>query len=365
MLFVLFLILIAVIFEFMNGLNDSANAVATSIATRVLTAGQAVFLAATFDLCGALAGTAVAKTVASGLVEPGWVTLGTILCALLGAIAWNLFTWRFGIPSSSSHALIGALAGATLATARGNWAVIKWASFNPVTHKTEGLLYKVVVPMFSAPVVGLLCGFIFTSILFFLIRSFRPDTVNRVFGKLQIVAAAWTSFSHGMNDAQKTMGIMALTLFTATKAGIMDHLPGSLAFLQMSAFDIPLWIKLLCAGTIAVGIACGGRRIIKTVGKGLTRLQPIHGFAAQTAGAVVIQAASLLGIPLSTTHVVSSSIMGVGAAKRFNAVKWGVMARLIWAWVFTIPITGFIGYGLFHVFRIMGLWNSIEWLQPR
>jgi len=364
MLFVLLLIVIAVVFEFMNGLNDSANAVATSIATRVLTAGQAVCLAATFDLCGALAGTAVAKTVASGLVDPGWVTLGTILCALLGAIAWNLFTWRFGIPSSSSHALIGALSGATLATAHGNWSVIKWATFNPVTHKMEGLLYKVVVPMFSAPVVGLFCGFIFTSLLFFFVRSFRPDGVNRVFGNLQIVAAAWTSFSHGMNDAQKTMGIMALTLFTASKAGITENLPASLSFLKMPTFDIPLWIKLLCAGTIAVGIASGGQRIIKTVGKGLTRLQPIHGFAAQTAGAIVIQAASLLGIPLSTTHVISSSIMGVGAAKRFNAVRWSVMARLIWAWVFTLPITGTIGYCLFYLFKLTGLWNSIEWSQP-
>jgi PiT family inorganic phosphate transporter len=354
MMLVLLLVLVAVIFEFMNGLNDSANAVATSIATRVLTPGQAVLLAATFDLFGALAGTAVAKTVASGLVDPQWVSLGTILCALLGAISWNLITWKFGIPSSSSHALIGALAGATLATAHGNWSVIKWSVLNHQTNRMEGLLHKVVIPMFSAPLIGLFCGFVFTSVLFFFIRALRPDGVNRVFGKLQIVAAAWTSFGHGMNDAQKTMGIIALTLFTATKAGTMDHLSGRFQFLRMEAFEVPLWIKLLCAGTIAAGIASGGQRIIKTVGKGLTRLQPIHGFAAQTMGALVIQTASLLGIPLSTTHVVSSSIMGVGAAKRFNAVKWSLMARLLWAWVFTIPITGAVGYAFFRIFNSLG-----------
>src|SRR4051812_35134307 len=364
MLFVLVLILIAVIFEFMNGLNDSANAVATSIATRVLTPLQAVVLAATFDLLGALSGTAVAKTVASGLVDPAWVNLGTILCALLGAISWNLITWRFGIPSSSSHALIGSLAGATLATAHGNWSVIKWSVYNPVTHRMEGLMHKVIVPMFSAPIIGLMVGFAFISLLFLGIRSLRPDSVNRVFGKLQIVAAAWTSFTHGMNDAQKTMGIIALTLFIATKGGIMDHLPPFLAFMRLAAFEIPLWIKLLCAGTIALGIASGGQRMIKTVGRGLTRLQPIHGFAAQAAGAAVTQTASMFGIPLSTTHVISSAIMGVGAAKRFNAVKWSLMGRLVWAWVFTIPITGSVGYAFFHILRVLGFWDSFEWFHP-
>ena len=354
MALVLVLIVVALGFEYMNGFNDSANAIATSIATKVLTPRQAVFMASICDLLGALAGTAVATTVASGLVYTDWVNGFTILSALLAAISWNIITWRFAIPSSSSHALIGGLVGATLATASGNWAVVKWSTMNPETHHMEGLMHKVVVPMFVAPILGLIGGYIFMGFMLLLNRGFRPDKVNNFFGNLQIGAAAWTSFSHGMNDAQKTMGIMALTLFTATREGNLDHIPSFLRFLRTPVFGVPVWIKVLCAGTIALGIATGGVRIIRTVGKKLTRLQKTQGFAAQTAGAAVIQGATLLGIPLSTTHVISSSIMGVGATKRLNAVKWRTMGRIVWAWVLTLPVTGSLGYALFYAFKALG-----------
>jgi PiT family inorganic phosphate transporter len=352
---VFILILVALMFEYMNGFNDSANAIATSVATKALTGRQAVILASICDLIGALAGTAVAKTVAAGLVDTDFVTQTTILCALVAAIAWSLITWRFGIPSSSSHALIGGLIGATLATAHGQWSVIKWSVMNPVTHHVEGLQHKVIVPMFAAPITGLVCGFFVMGTLLLVIQRVRPDTANRVFSKLQIGAAAWTSFSHGMNDAQKTMGIIALTLFTATKTGSLDHLPGWLGFLRNPAFEVATWIKVMCGLTIAAGIATGGQRIMKTVGKKLTRLQPIHGFAAQLTSAGVIQVASLLGVPLSTTHVVSSTIMGVGATKRMNAVKWSLMGRLVCAWVITIPVTASIGYTIFHAMKTIGM----------
>src|SRR5215204_6336668 len=219
MLFIIFLILVALTFEYINGFHDTANAIATSVGTKVLTPTQAVMIAATFDLLGALAGTAVAKTIAAGLVDVAFVTLVTILCALLAAIIWNLVTWWFGLPSSSSHALIGGLCGATLASADGNWSVIKWSVLNPVTHKMEGLLHKVVVPMFLSPICGTVIGFLFMGALIVLIRRIRPHMVNFIFGKLQIGSAAWMSFGHGMNDAQKTMGIIALVLFTASNAG--------------------------------------------------------------------------------------------------------------------------------------------------
>jgi PiT family inorganic phosphate transporter len=351
---VFLLILVALGFEYMNGFNDSANAIATSVATKVLTPREAIVIASVCDLVGALCGTAVAKTVAAGLVDVAFVTQSTILCALLAAIFWNLFTWRFGIPSSSSHALIGGLCGATLATAHNNWHVIKWATVDPTTHHVGGLYFKVVFPMFAAPVCGLLSGYIVMGVLIWFIQHHHPQRVNERFGKMQIAAAAWTSFTHGMNDAQKTMGIIALTLFTATKSGRLDHLPRWLSFLRTPVFNVPVWVKLICATTIAIGIATGGFRIIKTVGKKLTKLKPAQGFAAQATGAAVIQLATLVGIPLSTTHVVSSSVMGVGATKRLSAVKWGLMGRIACAWVITIPITGTLGYTLLRGLSIFG-----------
>lgn len=357
MTLIILLIVVALAFEYVNGFHDAANAIATSVATKVLTARQAVVIAASCDLLGALAGTAVATTIAAGLVDGNYVSLTTILCALLAAIFWNLVTWWFGLPSSSSHALIGGLCGATLASASGNWHVIKWAVTDPVTHKTAGLLYKVVLPMFVSPVCGCVVGFLFMGLMILMFRSVQPTTLNKVFGKAQIASAAWMSFCHGLNDAQKTMGIIALTLFTGSKSGVLDNLPNWLSFLHTPRFEIHSWVKVACALVMGAGIASGGWRIIKTMGSKLVRLQTIHGFAAQVTAASVINIASLWGMPLSTTHVISTSIMGVGATKRLSAVRWKMMGRIVGAWVLTLPLTLGVGFGLMWFF-IKIHWNQ-------
>jgi len=349
------IVLVALVFEFINGFHDTANAIATSVATKVLTPRQAVFLSAVCNLAGALIGTAVATTVGKGLVDTGAVTAVTVLCALFGAIVWNLVTWWRGLPSSSSHALIGGLCGAALATAHGDWSVLRWAVHNPVTQKLEGLWPKVVMPMFLAPALGLLGGFAVMGLLLVLAHRWRPNTVNRVFRVTQFFSAAWMSLSHGMNDAQKTMGVIALTLFTATtQSHAFDDLPSWLGFLRSPEFKVYLWIKVACALTIAAGTAAGGWRIIHTLGKKMVKLQPIHGFAAQTTAAGIIQAASLMGIPLSTTHVTSAAIMGVGSTRRLNAVKWSVVERMAWAWMFTLPITAFLSWVVLSALQLLG-----------
>ena len=326
----------AIVFEYSNGFHDAANAIATVVSTKVLTPRQAIVMAAIFNLTGALLGGAVASTIGKGLVDTNFVTMATVLCALIAAFAWNITTWWVGLPSSSSHALIGGLCGAALATARGNWSVLKWNS---------GLWPKVVVPMITSPLAGFFLGALVMFALFLIFHRFTPAAVHSVFGKLQIFSAAWMAHSHGTNDAQKTMGIITLALFTGTKAGSFDHLPGWLTFLQTPAFAaIPAWVTILCAITMAAGTAAGGWRIIRTLGHKMVKLQPVHGFAAETSAALIIQTASIYGIPLSTTHVISTSIMGVGAAKRFSGVKWTVVERIIWAWILTLPATGLIGF---------------------
>jgi inorganic phosphate transporter, PiT family len=354
MAFILFLILTALAFEYVNGFHDAANAIATSVATRSLTARQAVTMAAMCDLLGALTGTAVATTIAAGLVDGNYVSLTTIFCALLAAILWNLITWWFGLPSSSSHALIGGLCGATLASALGDWHVIKWSVTDPITHKTAGLLHKVVLPMFISPLCGGLGGFLFMGLLVRLFRGWAPARLNKVFGKVQVASAAWMSFCHGLNDAQKTMGIIALTLFTATKSGALDHLPAGLGFMHTPHFEIRTWVKIACATVMGAGIATGGWRIIKTMGSKLVRLQTIHGFAAQATAAAVINVASMWGMPLSTTHVISTSIMGVGATKRLDAVRWNTMGRIVSGWVLTLPLTLGAGYTLMRLCQWIG-----------
>ena len=325
----------AIVFEYSNGFHDAANAIATVVSTKVLTPRQAIVMAAIFNLTGALLGGAVASTIGKGLVDTDVVNMATVLCALIAAFAWNITTWWVGLPSSSSHALIGGLCGAALATARGNWSVLKW---------NTGLWPKVVVPMITSPLAGFFLGALVMFALFALFHRFTPGAVHSVFGKLQIFSAAWMAHSHGSNDAQKTMGIITLALFTGTRAGSFDHLPGWLTFLQMPAFAIPAWVKILCAITMAAGTAAGGWRIIRTLGHKMVKLQPVHGFAAETSAALIIQTASVYGIPLSTTHVISTSIIGVGAAKRFSGVKWTVVERIIWAWILTLPATGLIGF---------------------
>ena len=342
MILFIIVVLAAVAFEYINGFHDAANAIATVVSTKVLTPRQAIAMAAFFNLTGALMGTAVASTIGKGIVDTKVVDMKTVLCALLGAIVWNLLTWWLGLPSSSSHALIGGLCGAALATAHGDWSVLKW---------NTGLMPKVVVPMFTSPVIGFLLGAILMGLLFVILRSFTPHFVHSIFGKLQLVSAAWMAHSHGTNDAQKTMGIIALALFTGTKTGVFKDLPPMFHFLNTPDFAVAKWVVVLCAATMAAGTAAGGWRIIRTLGHKMVKLQPVHGFAAETSAAVIIQVASNYGIPLSTTHVISTSIMGVGAMKRFSGVKWSVVERIVWAWLFTLPATALIGYVLERLFR--------------
>ena len=369
---VLIVVITALAFEYINGFHDTANSIATVVATKVLSPMQAVMMAAFTNLIGALWGTAVAKTIASGLIDTGVVAVSSqlILCALVGAIVWNLITWWKGLPSSSSHALIGGLCGAAVAAAMNNWHAVVWSHPAEPWYKSAGVLWKVIVPMVSSPLLGFTAGFLVMGLLFaiisgmaasggFLARLARPRWVNAFFGKAQIASAAGMGFAHGMNDAQKTMGIIALALIGAQSAGTLDNLPSWLAFLHPSQHalehnDIDLWIKLTCAIVMAAGTAAGGWRIIKTLGHKLVKLHPINGFAAETSAAAVIMTASSLGIPVSTTHNISAAIMGVGTAKRFNAIKWTVVEKMIWAWILTIPASGLIAYGCFRLFVVMG-----------
>jgi len=534
MTLILIVIFVALVFEYINGFHDTANSIATVVSTKVLSPRQAIILAACTNLLGAMWGTAVAKTIASGLVDAQFVTSQVIVCALLGAIVWNLLTWWFGLPSSSSHALVGGLCGACLAAANNNWGVIIW-SVPGKEHWWEGkgILWKVVVPMITSPILGLTVGFIIMGALYFLLRNWRPMKVNRVFGKLQLFSAAYMGFSHGTNDAQKTMGIIFLALVAGTVSGTFDSPDGKWSFfsapehlgsvpaahvelgrleqqkgnfsaavghfekaatadkvgkyfyaqalekgegvkadpklaakffkeLADAKFDttaikpgapvtrkfkdipespetaaawlkervdkgnadsmvalgvaylkgqgvakdeavacelferavklhhpaacynlglmhlnglgvvkdekqaiadfkhciqkeaIPLWIKMACALTMAAGTAAGGWRIIKTLGHKMVKLHPVHGFAAEATGASVLMAAAHFGMPVSTTHAITTSIMGVGCAKGFNALKLSVVKNILWAWVLTIPATALVAYGLVRLGKACG-----------
>ncbi|MDH4335122.1 MAG: inorganic phosphate transporter [Chloroflexota bacterium] len=305
-------LLLAVAFDYINGFHDTANAIATSVSTRALSPRLAIAMSATANFAGALTGTAVAKTVGSGLIEQQFEGQVVIAAALTGAIIWNLFTWRLGIPSSSSHALIGGLLGAVAAAAGfGAW-------------KLDGIVNKVLVPLVSSPIAGFLIGLGLMVLIFNLFKRVHPKKMNDRFRRLQVVSAAFMAFSHGSNDAQKTMGVMTLALLSA---GIIDE------------FKVPLWVILVAASAISLGTAAGGWRIIKTMGTKVVKLDPVHGFAAETTAASVIFGASLLGMPVSTTHVISSAIMGTGSSDRFNAIRWAVARNIGVAWVLTIPAT--------------------------
>lgn len=353
LILLLVVLLVVLAFEYINGFHDTANAIATVVSTKVLTPRQALALAATANLIGAFWGTAVAKTIGAGLVDIAHVTTMTILCAMLGGIIWNLLTWYFGLPSSSSHALIGGLCGATLASANGNWHVLIWSKAK-VDAKTgavtmDGIFHKVVIPMITSPVLGFVVGFIVMGLLFWLIRNWRPHTINTVFSKLQIVSAAYMGFGHGFADAQKTMGIIALTLFTATTAGTLDNVPSILGFLRTPEFEVASWVKITCALVMAAGTWAGGWRIIKTLGHKMVKMKPVHGFAAETTAATILAVTGHLGMPVSTTHTITTSIMGVGAAKRWNSIRWSLVERIVWAWVLTIPVTSALSYIIYKV----------------
>lgn len=367
---VLVVILAALVFEFINGFHDTANSIATVVATKVLSPGWAVMLAAVMNLIGALTGTAVALTIASGLLNTNVVdvTPQVILCALLGGIIWNLITWWKGLPSSSSHALIGGLCGAGLAAAHNNWDALIWSERIGTWAQNKGLLWKVFLPMITSPVAGFLLGIVVMLLLWAIIagmakaggwlgRMARPRIVNAFFGKAQIVSAAYMGFAHGHNDAQKTMGIIAMTLIGAEATGALNDLPSWLAFMhpQASAGDgIAMWIVLTCAVVMAAGTASGGWKIIKTLGHKMVKLHPIHGFAAETSSATILTLAAHFGMPVSTTHSISTAIMGVGYAKNPRSLRFGVIERIVWAWILTIPAAGGCAYLILRLFELFG-----------
>jgi PiT family inorganic phosphate transporter len=368
---VLVVVAAALVFEFINGFHDTANSIAASVATKVLTPGQAVILAAITNLAGALTGTAVAATIATGIVNTEVVeaTSQLVLCALSGAIAWNLLTWWLGLPSSSSHALIGGLCGAALSASNNDWNSLIWAQNVGDWAHNKGLVWKVLFPMVTSPVVGFVLGVVLMVLLWALIsgmersggvlkRIARPRWINAIFGKAQIASAAYMGYAHGHNDAQKTMGVIALTLFGAQAAGALDDLPGWLWFLHPAAGsgekDVATWIVVTCALVMAAGTASGGWRIIKTLGHKMVKLHPLDGFAVDTSSATVLMAAAHFGMPVSTTHTVSTVIMGVGFAKNPRALKLGVIERIVWAWILTIPAAGGVAYGFYKLFEVAG-----------
>jgi len=304
---------LAVLFDYINGFHDTANAIATSVSTRALKPEHAILMSATANFLGALTGTAVAKTISTGLATTpdGPVGQTIVAAALVGAIVWNLITWRFGIPSSSSHALIGGLLGAVV------------ASVGAGAIKVDGVMGKVILPLVGSPIAGVVGGFVLMVILLNVFKRANPQRINERFRRLQLISAAFMAFSHGSNDAQKTMGIMTLALIAA---GVLP--PDS---------AIPLWVIVLAATAISLGTAAGGWRIIKTMGQRVVKLDPVHGFAAETTAATIILTASHFGMPVSTTHVISSAIIGVGSSDRLSAVRWGVAGNIVIAWILTIP----------------------------
>jgi phosphate/sulfate permease len=482
MTLILVVIFVALAFEFINGFHDTANSIATVVSTKVLTPRQAILMAAGTNLIGALVGHAVAKTVSSGLVDAKFVTTATIICALVGGIVWNLLTWWVGLPSSSTHALVGGLCGATFATAQNNSKAIIWSAEKLKDGKVvmEGILHKVVWPMITSPIIGLVGGFLLMTLLYALLRNARPMWVNRFFGRSQIFSAGYMGFAHGLADAQKTMGIITLALVTATTAGSFETLPEWLQFLRMDkspiaeqqiqairkgskdpaaaailskeaealdtgefkesfhalaalAFaadgqpelaaqeralaksthkqaidreaarllpkvpllgrmtaakptdwvkaldgemakavkdgkdplaaaaskvrdvspDVPAWIKIVCALVMACGTSVGGWRIIKTMGHKMVKIQPVHGFAAETTAATLLAVTGTLGMTVSTTHAITTAIMGVGATKRFSAIDGKVVKKILGAWVLTLPASAGVAYGT------MWIWMKI------
>ena len=485
---IIFLVIfIALAFEYINGFHDTANSIATIVGTKVMTPRQAIAMAAITNLIGALAGHAVAKTVSSGLVDSQFVSPLVIVCALLGGIVWNLLTWWFGLPSSSTHALVGGICGAAVASAHDNWHAIIWSvkKIKDGKEVMEGVLHKVVIPMITSPIIGFVGGFLMMGFLYFLLQKARPRFVNRFFGKAQILSASFMGFAHGLADAQKTMGVITLALVSATAAGSFQNIPNWLGFLQMGksmqaeqsivtikdpkstpeqlkgaatvldresaklspgefreAFqtlaaktfseinesaaadrlhqlasathkeilatedariltklpilggmvagkhtdwlrtldsemksavdkgklplasaatkvselspDVPAWIKIICSLTMAAGTMAGGWRIIKTLGHKMVKLQPVHGFAAETVAATLLAVTGSLGMTVSTTHSITTSIMGVGCAKRFSALKLTLIERILWAWVLTLPAAGGVAYLMVKLFQLFG-----------
>ena len=324
---VVFIVFVALVFDFINGFHDAANSIATVVSTRVLTPLQAVVWAAFFNFVAAFGfGVSVAKTVGRGVVDAAVVDQWVILAGLIGAIVWDLITWVWGLPTSSSHALIGGFAGA---------AVVK-AGFGSLVP--AGLI-KIGVFMILAPLIGMVVGFTLMVLVINIFKNQTPGRVDKIFRRGQLLSAAAYSLGHGTNDAQKTMGIIAVLLFTSGYLG--------------DQFYVPFWVVLICHAAIALGTMFGGWRIVRTMGMRLTALQPIGGFCAETAGAIALLGSAKFGIPVSTTHTITGAIIGVGSTRRLSAVRWGVARSVIWAWILTIPCTAAISAAIYLPFRLL------------
>lgn len=310
------IVIVALIFDFINGFHDSANAIACSVSTRVLTLKQAVIMSAILNFIGAFMNVKVAQTIGSGIVNPNHITQKVIIAALIGAIVWNIITWYFGIPSSSSHALIGGLVGSAIVY-KSSFLIVNWSS----------LFWKVILWLILSPIIGFLIGFVVMNMMNMFLKNTRPSTVSKIFSKAQIGSAMLIALNHGGNDAQKSMGIITMALVSA---GFLPE------------FAVPQWVKISCALAMALGTSLGGKKIIKTMGSKMAKIAPVNGFSAEMGASSVIFTATMFNAPVSTTHIITTAIMGVGAAKRFSAVRWAVAKDIVVAWVVTIPACAFI-----------------------
>jgi PiT family inorganic phosphate transporter len=322
-----FVVAVALFFDFTNGFHDTANAIATSVSTRAVPPRLAVLGSAALNFAGAFVSIKVAATVAKGVVDPSAITLSVVLAGLVGAITWNLITWYIGLPSSSSHALIGGVLGSSVA-ATGGFEVVQW----------HGLTEKVLAPSLAAPLLAIPSAALITFILLLIVRRRAPGAVNRVFRRFQLLSAGFVSFTHGTNDAQKTMGIITLALIAT-------------GHVSATEFTVPVWVIVAAASAMAAGTYAGGWRIIRTLGQRVTRLQPVDGFAAETATATILYFTAKFGFPISTTHAISSAILGAGLTKNKSAVRWGIAGNIVVAWLITIPCAGLVGAGVEYVTR--------------
>ena len=311
----------ALLFDYINGFHDTANAIATCVSTQALSVKAAIFMAAFLNFAGAMVSTKVASTIGKGIVDASQVTQLVVLAGILGAIIWNLITWYYGMPSSSSHAIIGGLIGAV--TAHSGLGTLHWSGLN-----------KIVLALVLSPVVGVIVGFAAIVLVMWGFRNANPGPLNKNFRRLQVASAAVMAFSHGTADAQKSMGVITMAL---------------VSYGLLPVFDVPTWVKLSCALAMGLGTVVGGWKIIKTIGKDFVKLQPVHGFCVETASAAVILGASSVGMPVSTTHVITSTILGVGISKRLSAVNWVVAQRIVVAWVLTIPASAIVSYTVYQV----------------
>lgn len=342
----LLVMIVAFVFEYVNGFHDSANAISTVVSTKALSPRHAILYAASLDFVGAFFGTHVAHTIGAGMVSAESITQLVILCALLGAVFWNLLTWYLGLPSSSSHALIGGLLGASIAHAyvhldKAYDLIIKLPHFSvehPALNVVNGhnVLFKVLIPMIASPLLGFLIGFLVILVLLKIFHKMRPELLNRLFRRLQLFSSGFLAFSHGSNDAQKTMGIITLSLMT-------------FGVLQNKTFEIPVWVICSCAMTLALGTMTGGWKIIRTMSSKVIKMKPIHGFSVETASASIILTASHFGFPVSTTHIISTAIVGVGSMVKASAVKWGIVKNIVVAWVCTIPVCMILSAALYFI----------------